>query len=120
MRYHVSEGDSAIALGSGDVPVLATPRLIASMEAATVDSAMAFLDAGETKHISIELDKYAVGYYDTSLPGWIAEEGTFEVMIGQNLLRQIAACPDDSGVSHTALCSAMDEEYEGEFLAWAN
>ena len=41
-----------------------------------------FLDAGETKHISIELDKYAVGYYDTSLPGWIAEEGTFEVMIG--------------------------------------
>ncbi len=48
MRYHVSEGDSAIALGSGDVPVLATPRLIAWMEAATVDSARVFLEAGET------------------------------------------------------------------------
>jgi fluoroacetyl-CoA thioesterase len=48
MRYHVSEGDSAIALGSGDVPVLATPRLIAWMEAATMDSAKVFLEAGET------------------------------------------------------------------------
>lgn len=41
-----------------------------------------FLEAGETRHISIELDKYAVGYYDASLPGWIAEEGKFEVLIG--------------------------------------
>src|SRR5438270_11354462 len=48
MRYHVSEDDSAIALRSGDVPVLATPRLIAWMEAATVDSTMAFVETGET------------------------------------------------------------------------
>ena len=38
-RSHVvTSADTAIALGSGDVPVLATPRLIAWLEAATVDA----------------------------------------------------------------------------------
>ncbi|KAH7182471.1 glycoside hydrolase superfamily [Fusarium flagelliforme] len=41
-----------------------------------------FLEAEETRHISIKLDKYAVGYYDETVPGWIAEEGTFKVLIG--------------------------------------
>lgn len=40
------------------------------------------LEAGETKHLRIELDKYAVGYYDTSIERWIAEEGTFKVLVG--------------------------------------
>lgn len=34
--YEVSEADTAVALGSGDVPVLATPRLLAMAEEATV------------------------------------------------------------------------------------
>lgn len=41
-----------------------------------------FLEAGETVHLRVLLDKYAVGYYDTAVPGWIAEEGTFQVLIG--------------------------------------
>ncbi|KAF4985515.1 hypothetical protein FDECE_16508 [Fusarium decemcellulare] len=41
-----------------------------------------FLQAEETRHITIDLDKYAVGYYDETIPGWIAEEGTFKVLIG--------------------------------------
>ena len=48
MRHEVTDADTAAALGSGDVPVLATPRLIAWMEAATVRSAAPFLRAGET------------------------------------------------------------------------
>jgi len=36
--YVVTQADTATALGSGDVPVLATPRLIAWLEAATVDA----------------------------------------------------------------------------------
>ena len=36
MHHEVTDIDTAVALGSGDVPVLATPRLIAWMEAATV------------------------------------------------------------------------------------
>jgi predicted thioesterase len=48
VRFDVTDADTAIALGSGDVPVLATPRLIAWMEAATVQSAMRFVGAGQT------------------------------------------------------------------------
>ncbi|KAI1090339.1 glycoside hydrolase family 3 protein [Rostrohypoxylon terebratum] len=40
------------------------------------------LEPEETKHIVVALDKYAVGYYDDSIPAWIAEEGTFKVLIG--------------------------------------
>ena len=36
LRIVVSEADTAIAAGSGDVPVLATPRLLALAEAASV------------------------------------------------------------------------------------
>lgn len=48
MRDEVTEADTATALGSGDVPVLATPRLLAWLEAATVRAAEPFLDAGQT------------------------------------------------------------------------
>jgi predicted thioesterase len=48
VRYEVTDADTATALGSGDVPVLATPRLIAWMEAATVQSAARFLGTGQT------------------------------------------------------------------------
>jgi fluoroacetyl-CoA thioesterase len=46
--YEVTDADTAIALGSGDVPVLATPRLIAWMEAATVQGAARFVGADQT------------------------------------------------------------------------
>lgn len=48
MRYEVTEADTAAALGSGDVAVLATPRLIAWMEAATLRCAAPFIGAGQT------------------------------------------------------------------------
>jgi len=48
VRYEVVESDTATALGSGDVPVLSTPRLIAWMEAATVICAASFIGAGQT------------------------------------------------------------------------
>jgi fluoroacetyl-CoA thioesterase len=48
LRYTVTEQDTAIALGSGDVPVLATPRLLAWMEQATVVAAAAAVDAAST------------------------------------------------------------------------
>lgn len=40
------------------------------------------LEAGETRHLRIGLDQYAVGYFDTALGRWIAEEGRFEVLVG--------------------------------------
>lgn len=48
MRHRVTTADTAAAIGSGDVPVLATPRLIAWMEAATVQRATELVDAAST------------------------------------------------------------------------
>jgi fluoroacetyl-CoA thioesterase len=44
----VGEADTAQALGSGDVPVLATPRLVALAEAATVRATARHLPSGST------------------------------------------------------------------------
>lgn len=44
-----------------------------------------FLQPGETKAVTLKLDKYSAGYFDTSLGqsgAWIAEEGVFDVLIG--------------------------------------
>lgn len=48
MRYKVTEADTAAQVGSGDVPVLATPRLIAWLEAATVEAAKSLTAPGQT------------------------------------------------------------------------
>lgn len=39
------------------------------------------LEAGETKHLRVAIDKYAVGYFDTAVNKWIAEEGRFNVLV---------------------------------------
>ena len=39
------------------------------------------LESGETKHLRVGLDKYAVGYFDTALGRWVAEEGVFRVLV---------------------------------------
>lgn len=44
----VGDGDTAGAVGSGDVPVLATPRLLALAEAATVEAVKGRLGDGRT------------------------------------------------------------------------
>ncbi|MGW0996927.1 thioesterase family protein [Streptomyces sp. NPDC002520] len=48
MRHEVTDADTALVVGSGDVPVLATPRLIAWLEAATVQAAAPFTTPGRT------------------------------------------------------------------------
>jgi fluoroacetyl-CoA thioesterase len=48
VRHDVTNDDTAAAVGSGDVPMLATPRLIAWLEAATVRVAAPFVSAGQT------------------------------------------------------------------------
>jgi predicted thioesterase len=44
----VGEGDTAIAMGSGDVPVLATPRIVALAEEASIRALEGRLGDGET------------------------------------------------------------------------
>lgn len=44
----VTEADTATALASGDVEVLATPRLVALCEQATVEAVQGHLESGQT------------------------------------------------------------------------
>lgn len=44
----VGDGDTAVHLGSGDVAVLGTPRLLALAEAATVKAVASYLGEGKT------------------------------------------------------------------------
>jgi len=48
LRLTVTDADTAQAIGSGDVPVLATPRVLALVEAATVAATAGRLDSGLT------------------------------------------------------------------------
>ncbi len=56
----VTDADTAVAVGSGDVPVLATPRLIALCEAATVAAVAGHLADDETSvGTRVEIDHLA-------------------------------------------------------------
>ncbi len=60
LTFTVTDGDTAIALGSGDVPVLGTPRLVAWCEAATVAALAPALEAGATSvGFRVEVDHLA-------------------------------------------------------------
>ncbi len=48
LRFTVSDNDTAAALGSGDLPVLATPRLLAWCEATTCAALSGSLTSGRT------------------------------------------------------------------------
>jgi predicted thioesterase len=53
----VGEADTARALGSGDVDVLGTPRLVALFEQATVDALRGILDEGQsTVGMRVQID----------------------------------------------------------------
>jgi predicted thioesterase len=59
-RYVVTGADTAVALGSGEVPVLATPRVVALAERATVAAVAGALEAGTTTvGARVELDHLA-------------------------------------------------------------
>ncbi len=48
MRFTVTDADTALAVGSGSLPVLGTPRLLAWCEAATCEAIESDLVDGET------------------------------------------------------------------------
>jgi fluoroacetyl-CoA thioesterase len=58
--YTVTEADTAAAVGSGEVPVLATPRVLALAERATLAAVAGALAAGATTvGVRVELDHLA-------------------------------------------------------------
>jgi beta-glucosidase len=43
-----------------------------------------FLKAGETKTVSVQLDRRAFSYYDVAQKAWVADPGNFEVLVGSS------------------------------------
>ncbi|GAA1760993.1 thioesterase family protein [Luedemannella helvata] len=93
----VSEADTAQELGSGDVPVLGTPRALALAEAATVAATAGALEPGlTTVGTRVELEHLAptpVGHTVRALATLLVAEGralTFEVTVhdGDTLVAQ--------------------------------
>jgi beta-glucosidase len=40
------------------------------------------LQPGESKTITLTLDRQSLAYYDRAIPGWLAEAGSFKVLVG--------------------------------------
>lgn len=60
VKLDVSEDDTAVALRSGDVPVLGTPRVVALVEEATIKAVADAVDDGMTTvGSSVQLDHLA-------------------------------------------------------------
>ena len=78
----VGEADTAVAMGSGDVPVQATPRVVALCEEASVAALAGVLPEGETSvgH-SIQLDHVA----PTRVGGRVRAEATLMKVEGRRL-----------------------------------
>ncbi len=58
--FIVDEASTAIALGSGDVPVLGTPKVVALVEQAAVAAISGLLEAGQTSvGTNVSLDHLA-------------------------------------------------------------
>lgn len=86
--HTVTEGDTALALGSGDVPVLATPRLVAWLEAVTVAAVADALAGGETTVGSrVELDHVAA----SPLGALVEVRGELSAVEGRTLRFSVVA-----------------------------
>ena len=92
VSLEVGEADTAIALRSGEVPVLATPRLIALCEEAACRAVHPRLEAGQTTvGMRIQFDHLA----PTAVGATVTAEATLEKVEGRRLIFTVSA--SDSG-----------------------
>lgn len=84
----VTSANTAIALGSGDVPVFATPALAGLMEAAAVDALLDALDAEQTTvGVQLELQHLAA----TPLGMTVRAEARLMTVEGRSLTFRVSA-----------------------------
>jgi fluoroacetyl-CoA thioesterase len=82
VQHAVTVEDTAVALGSGDVPVLGTPRVVALAEAATVAALAGHLTDGETTvGIRVELEHLRA----SAVGATVEARATLEVVDGRRL-----------------------------------
>ena len=84
----VTESDTAIALRSGDVNVLGTPRLIALCEQATIDAVAGVLEEGQTTvGARVQLDHIAPSHVGDT----IVATASLETIEGTRLIFSVHA-----------------------------
>lgn len=97
----VTDSDTAQAVGSGDVPVLGTPRVLALAEAATVAATATRLAPGSTTVGSrVELDHKAA----TPVGGTVVAQARLAKVDGRRLLFEVVvtSVPGPAGPDGTA------------------
>ena len=88
-RVHldVTDADTALAVGSGDVPVLATPRVVALCEQASIAALDDSLAGGTTSvGMRVQLDHLA----PTAVGHTVTAEATLEKVEGRRLVFTVA------------------------------
>jgi len=107
----VREADTAAALGSGDVPVLATPRLIALCEQASCQAIAEQLRPGETTvGLRVEFTHVA----PTRVGSTVRAEATLERVDGLRMVFTVSATDDCGLVGAGKLTRVVVER--GQFL----
>jgi fluoroacetyl-CoA thioesterase len=96
VQLTVTDADTAQAVGSGDVPVLATPRLLALAEAATVGATASRLPTGATTvGTRIELDHRSA----TAIGRTVTAEARLAKVDGRRLFFEIVVREGDAVVA---------------------
>jgi predicted thioesterase len=84
----VTDADTAIAFGSGEVPVLATPRIVALVEEAAVAAVHPSLEAGSsTVGVRVQLEHIS----PTPVGGVVTAEANLEKVEGRRLIFHVSA-----------------------------
>lgn len=108
----VSDADTALALRSGSVPVLATPRLLALCEEATVAAVAPALDpACTTVGVQVMLDHVT----PSPVGRTVTAEATLERIAGRKLFFTVSA-HDDRGLVAAGRVTRVVVD-EAQFLA---
>jgi fluoroacetyl-CoA thioesterase len=90
----VCDADTAVALHSGEVPVLGTPRLIAACEEATVQAVAGYVPDGHTTvGMRVQLDHLA----PTPVGAAVTAEARLDKIEGRRLTFSVSAS-DDRGL----------------------
>ena len=95
-QFEVTDADTAIALGSGDVAVLATPRVIAWTEAVTCQVVAAALPASETTvGVAVSVEHLA----PTRIGETVIVDATLTEVTGKQLRFQVLVTNPDGATA---------------------
>lgn len=88
VQLKVTDADTAIAFGSGEVPVLATPRIVALVEEAAVAAVHPQLEQGiSTVGVRVQIEHIS----PTPVGGNVTAEANLEKVEGRRLVFHVSA-----------------------------